>query len=140
MDAKWSPVARTRRKPAAKPTVVFSRLSLIISLSSVGVASSALVLPPSKATVCLPVTALDGKPLDLAAQPAWKVVYFWSATCSCARLRVFTLGFPLAWRYEAQNGRWDVSRTYLAQAIAQTLVGQMITIPTVKDQGCIIAW
>ena len=160
---------------------------------------------------------LDGKPLDLAARPGWKVVYFWSATCPCVRAcESFTLvplarryrgqvsfyavasngydldlssdclarqvqqhhlPFPVLWdgqhraaraldarvtpqaflldpqnhvvfagvpddsrRYEAQNGCWGVSKTYLAQAIDQALAGQPVTVPAVKDQGCIIAW
>ncbi len=169
------------------------------------------------ATVSLPVTALDGKPLDLADRPGWKVVYFWSATCPCVRscesftfvplarryrgqvsfyavasngyylhllhdqlmhrVRQHNLPFPVllddkhlaaraldarvtpqtflldpqnrivfsgipddSRRYEAQNGSWGVSRTYLSQAISQALAGQPVTVPAVKDQGCIIAW
>ena len=42
--------------------------------------------------------------------------------------------------YQASNGHWGVSKTYLAQAIAQALAGQPVTVPRVKDEGCIIAW
>jgi hypothetical protein len=31
----------------------------------------------------LPVTTLDGKLVDIGAQPGWRVVYFWSAECPC---------------------------------------------------------
>lgn len=73
-----------------------------MSLSSVGVASSALVLPPSGATVSLPVTALNGKPLDLAARPGWKVIYFWSAACPCVRACESFTFVPLARRYQGR--------------------------------------
>jgi len=167
--------------------------------------------------ITLPVKTLDGKALDLAAQPGWKVIYFWSATCPCVRAcESFTfvplsrrykgkvafyavasdgydlklppgqlahqitqrrLPFPVlldathqvalalnakvtpqaflmdpqnhvvfagvpddSRRYQANNGHWGVSKTYLAQAIAQALAGQPVTVPRVKDEGCIIAW
>ena len=167
--------------------------------------------------ITLPVTTLDGKPLDLARDKGWKVIYFWSATCPCVRAcESFTftplarrykgqitfyaiasngydlhlphdelvhqvakrhLPFPVllddthavaqaldakitpqaflldgenhvlfagvpddSRRYESQTGKWGVSQTYLAQAIRQALAGQPVTVPRVKDQGCIIAW
>lgn len=165
----------------------------------------------------LPVTTLDGKTVDLAAKPGWKVLYFWSATCPCVRacesftfvplsrqyqgkvsfyaiasngydlklpsdqlarqIRQHGLPFPVlldtkhqvaqaldakvtpqaflldpqnrivfagipddSRRYKANNGSWGVSKTYLAQAIAQALAGQPVSVPRVKDEGCIIAW
>ena len=165
----------------------------------------------------LPATSLDGKPIDLAAQPGWKVVYFWSATCPCVRAcesftfvplarrygarihfyavasdgydlklgpgqlaheiaghglpypvlrdgthhvaqalnakvtpqaflldpqgRVLFAGIPDdSRRYKANNGTWGVSKTYLSQAITEALAGHPVTVPRVKDEGCIIAW
>lgn len=44
----------------------------------------------------LPVTTLDGKVLDLAAQPGWKVIYFWSSTCPCVRACESFTFIPLA--------------------------------------------
>ena len=172
-------------------------------------------VPPSG--VALPATTLNSEPFDLAAQPGWKVIYFWSATCPCVRAcESFTfvplarryqgkvafyavasngydlnlppnqiayqvtqrhLPFPVlldpmhkvavalnakvtpqaflldpqnhivfagipddSRRYQADNGHWGVSKTYLAQAIVQALAGQPVTVPRVKDEGCIIAW
>ncbi len=43
-------------------------------------------------------------------------------------------------RYQSRTGHWGVSKTYLAQAIAQALAGRPVTALRVKDQGCIIAW
>ena len=194
-------------------------LPLMMSMAGIGAAPSPSPSAPrpSVGTASLPVTALDGRPLDLAARPGWKVIYFWSATCPCVRacesftfvplarryrgkisfyavasggydlalphdqlvrqIEKHELPFPVllddrhvaaraldarvtpqaflldsqnrvvfagipddSRRYEAQNGRWGVSKTYLAQAIAQALAGQPVTVPAVKDQGCIIAW
>jgi len=209
--------ARHRRELAGIPAMAFCVLLLSSTRLEIGAAASSPALVRSETVTSLPVTALDGKPLDLAARPGWKVVYFWSATCPCVRAcESFTLvplarryqgqvsfyavasnGYDLALpsdrlarqvhqhhlpfpvlrdgrhlsaraldarvtpqaflldpqnhvvfagvpddsrRYEAQNGHWGTSRTYLAQAIAQALARQLVTVPSVKDQGCIIAW
>lgn len=209
--------ARHQRKLASSPAIVSCVLLLSLASVEVGAVASSPTLVRPEAVTSLPVTTLDGKPLDLAARPGWKVVYFWSATCPCVRAcESFTLvplarryrgqvsfyavasngydldlssdclarqvqqhhlPFPVlrdgqhraaraldarvtpqaflldpqnhvvfagvpddSRRYEAQNGCWGVSKTYLAQAIDQALAGQPVTVPAVKDQGCIIAW
>ncbi len=43
-------------------------------------------------------------------------------------------------RYQNRTGKWGVSETYLDRAITQSLTGQPVTVPRVKDEGCIIAW
>ena len=165
----------------------------------------------------LPVITQDGRLLDLAMQPGWKVIYFWSATCPCVRAcesftfvplshhyqgkvsfyAVASNGYDLALppeqlahqaqshhlpfallldkshlvarfldakvtpqaflldpqghvvfagipddsrRYHADTGTWGVTKTYLAQAIMQALASKLVTVPKVKDEGCIIAW
>jgi hypothetical protein len=37
----------------------------------------------SRQITSLPVETLQGKPLDIANKPGWKVAYFWSAVCPC---------------------------------------------------------
>lgn len=43
-------------------------------------------------------------------------------------------------RYQARTGSWGVSKSYLAQAIKQALAGKPVTVPRMKDEGCIITW
>jgi len=43
-------------------------------------------------------------------------------------------------RYQARTGTWGVTHSYLAQAIAQALIGKPVSVPRVRDEGCIIAW
>lgn len=50
----------------------------------------------------LPVTTFSGKPLNLAAQPGWKVIYFWSTTCPCVRACESFTFVPLARKYQGK--------------------------------------
>ena len=165
----------------------------------------------------LSLTTLDGKPLDLATQSGWRVIYFWSVTCPCVRacesftfvplarqytgkvsfyavasngydldlphdqlahqIQTHKLPFPVlldskhliaqslnakvtpqaflldpqghvvfagipddSRRYHADKGTWGVTKTYLSQAIEEALAGKPVTVPRVKDEGCIIVW
>ena len=165
----------------------------------------------------LSAVTLDGQTVDMAAQPGWKVVYFWSGACPCVSAcerwtflplakrygmrihfyavvsgrfdlemprdqlrqkvaarhlpypvlldphhevaqalgatvtpeaflidphnRVVFAGVPDdSRRYLARTGKSSVTQSYLAHAIAQALSGKPVTVPSVKDQGCIIAW
>lgn len=213
---------------ASKVFLIFLRPALLLAtIPRLVLAAPALTVPPApdnSPTVALrapiaslPAATSGGQPLDLAAKPGWKVIYFWSATCPCVRacesftfvplsrryqgqvsfyavasggydlklppdqlarqIQQHDLPFPVlldakhqialvldakvtpqaflldphnrvvfsgipddSRRYKADVGRWGVSKTYLSQAIAQALAGQPVTVPVVKDQGCIIAW
>lgn len=189
------------------------------ALDALRAAASALPMQTTSSPpgIKLPVRTLSGQLQDIAAQPGWKVVYFWSGTCPCVRacesftfvplsrryqgkvafyavasngydlrlppdqlahqVKLRHLPFPVlldtthqvasvlnakvtpqaflldphnkivfagipddSRRYEASNGHWGVSKTYLAQAINQALSGQPVTVPRVKDEGCVISW
>ena len=45
------------------------------------------------------MTELDGNPLDIASQPGWKVIYFWSAECPCVKACETYSLIPLAEKY-----------------------------------------
>lgn len=218
LDAQGKPVYTNNHKDdtarQASALAIDSR-ALDALRTAASAPSAQKASPPSGIT--FPVKALSGQSLDLAAQPGWKVVYFWSGTCPCVRacesftfvplsrqyqgkvafyavasngydlklptdqlahqVKLHHLPFPVlldtthqvasalnakvtpqaflldsqnqvvfagipddSRRYQASNGHWGVSKTYLAQAINQALAGQPVTVPRVKDEGCMIAW
>jgi len=55
---------------------------------------------PLPAISDLTVTALDGKSVDLATKPGWKVVYFWSPECPCVTACERYSFIPLAKQYQ----------------------------------------
>jgi hypothetical protein len=57
---------------------------------------------PPPAVSGLTVTTLDGRKLDLAAQPGWKVIYFWGAECPCVTACEQYSLVPMAERYKGK--------------------------------------
>jgi len=70
----------------------------ICSAPSPGVGKPAAPLPD----LVLPVVAMNDKLLGLAAQPGWKVIYFWSSTCPCVRACESFTFTPLARHYQGK--------------------------------------
>jgi len=56
----------------------------------------------------LPTTTLDGKPVDLATKPGWKVIYFWSAECPCVEACEQYSFLPLAKQYAGKVSFYGV--------------------------------
>jgi len=50
-------------------------------------------------TSALPAFSLNGRVLNLATRPGWRVIYFWSATCPCVRACERYTFVPLARKY-----------------------------------------
>lgn len=63
----------------------------------------------------LTAQTLDGAPFDIAAQPGWKVVYFWSAACPCVTACEQYSFLPLVAKYAGKvqfyavvSGKYDL--------------------------------
>ena len=56
----------------------------------------------------LPVSTLDGAPLDIVDQPGWKVVYFWSGECPCVKACERYSLVPLAEKYAGKVSLYAV--------------------------------
>ena len=92
----------------------------------------------------LPVTTLDGKPLDLAGNKGWKVIYFWSATCPCVRACESFTFTPLARRYKGQitfyavasNG-YDLHLPH--DELVHQVAGRHLPFPVLRDDTHAVA-
>lgn len=210
VSAETAPVAQNAI-PAAPPTV--STVPSALPVPSVS------TVPTAAPPLSLKVTTLDGKTLDLAALPGWKVLYFWSSACPCVSACENYSFRPLAEKYKGRvafyaitSGQYDlhlprpallkdirahhlpypvvldrgghiaralgaqitpqtflinpqgqilfngvpddsrfllgevhphkagISQAYLAHALSQALAGKPVTVPRVKDVGCIIGY
>jgi hypothetical protein len=65
----------------------------------------------------LTAQTLAGKPIDLLAQPGWKVIYFWSAECPCVKACEGYSLRPLAGKYAGKvsfyavvSGAYDLGK------------------------------
>ncbi len=214
-EAQQTTPAAPNTTPASPPAVSTVPSALPVpSVSTIPPAASAAAPPLS-----LKVTTLDGKTLDLAALPGWKVLYFWSSACPCVSACEHYSFRPLADKYRGQvafyaitSGQYDlhlprpallkdirahylpypvvldrgghiarelgaqitpqtflinpqgqilfngvpddsrfllgevhphkagISQAYLARALTQALAGKPVTVPRVKDVGCIIGY
>lgn len=201
-------------------TLLASWMVLLLSVSSTHVMAQTRPITLRLTTLAcpaLPAVTLDGKRLDLAVQPGWRVIYFWSATCPCVRacerytfvplarkykgmvsfyavaadrfdldmpraqiqssITAHHLPFPVlldpqhkvaqslgavvtpqaflldpqgrvvfsgipddSRRYLNRTGQPGVTRSYLGQALCESLAGKPVTQPQIKDEGCMIAW
>lgn len=57
---------------------------------------------PTEPFASLPAFKTDGTSFDIAAQPGWKVVYFWSETCPCVQMCEEVNFIPLARQYQGK--------------------------------------
>lgn len=105
---------------------VFAALCFAPAAFAAGTPAPAPQSPIGRQISALPVQSMDGKQVDIAAQPGWKVVYFFSTVCKCV-YRCEQLSFvPLATKYAGQvsfyaiDSNWfdvEENRSQLSTAI-----------------------
>lgn len=84
-------------------TLLASWMVLLLSVSSTHVMAQTrptTLRPITLACPALPAVTLDGKRLDLAVQPGWRVIYFWAGECPCVRACERHSFVPLARKYK----------------------------------------
>ena len=92
----------------------------------------------------LPVTTLDGKSLDLAAQPGWRVIYFWSATCPCVRACESFTFIPLSHKLKSNvsffavaSDGYDLNQPH--DRTVHQIAGHHLPFPVLLDTKHIVA-
>lgn len=92
----------------------------------------------------LPVTTLDGKAVDLATQPGWKVIYFWSATCPCVRACESFTFIPLSRKIKSNvsffavaSDGYDLGQPH--DWMAQKAAGHHLPFPVFRDDQHLVA-
>ena len=98
----------------------------------------------SVAVTSLPVTTLDGKSLDLAAPPGWKVIYFWSATCPCVRACESYTFIPLSRKLKSNvsffavaSDGYDLAHSH--DWISHQAIGHHLPFPVLLDSEHLVA-
>ena len=68
--------------------------------------------PIGRQITTLPVQSIDGQRIDIAAQPGWKVVYFFSSVCKCVRRCEQLSYLPLAAKYAGRVSFYAVDSNW----------------------------
>lgn len=133
-------------------SVVFVLVPCTLDVAAVADALPAATPPQSQrekytssvAVTSLPVTTLDGKPLDLAAQPGWKVIYFWSATCPCVRACESFTFIPLSRKLKSNvtffavaSDGYDLNQPH--DWMAHKVAGRSLPFPVLLDDQHLVA-
>ncbi len=99
---------------------------------------------PAQTVTALPVTTLDGKALDLAAQPGWKVIYFWSSTCPCVRACESYTFIPLSRKLKSNvsffavaSDGYDLNKPH--DWISHQAAGHHLPFPVLLDSQHLVA-
>lgn len=92
----------------------------------------------SMAVASLSATNLDGAPIDLAARPGWRVVYFWSGACPCVTACERYSFVPLAKKYKGKvsffavaSCGYDLHQT--RPKLRQTIAARHLPFPVLLD-------
>lgn len=68
--------------------------------------------PIGRQIASLPVSTIDGHSFDIASQPGWKVVYFFSTVCKCVRRCERLSYLPLAAKYAGRVSFYAVDSNW----------------------------
>ena len=101
---------------------------------------STSVFVPARLNVMSP----GGRCLDLAAQPGWKVIYFWASSCPCVKACERYSFRPLAAKYRGEvafyavaSGRYDLSMA--RPKLTRSIRADRLPYPVFLDPGGTVA-
>ncbi|MGV3721851.1 MAG: hypothetical protein ACO1SX_13140 [Actinomycetota bacterium] len=84
----------------------------------------------------LPVTQIEGSPLDMAAGKGWKALYFWSDSCPCVKRCEQVNFIPLSKQYQGQVSFYGVAaNTGNIRYRAVSEQGKNVELPLLRVAG-----
>jgi len=106
------------------------------TLASIATSTS---LTPTADITSLPTTTDDNAPVDIAAQPGWRVVYFWTTACPCVTACENYSLRPLAQQYAGKvkfyaicSDSYDLKKPQ--SELTATIKGHHLPYPVLFDR------
>ena len=109
MTARKNPFTRSRVR---RSTLTAGLLAASVSAVAPGAVFATPVTRAPRIIATIPshliATAADGRAVDIATQPGWRVVYFWSMECPCVSACEQYSFIPLSKRYAGKVSFYGV--------------------------------